>query len=103
LGWVAAKELKKGNLIFTESGGKEIIEITSKTRTTQVFNLEISSFHSYYISSNGFLVHNGIRNCGLAGERHPDTGVPFDMDGNPEFDKVPGAVKGDVKLPGGHS
>ncbi|MBK9260027.1 MAG: HNH endonuclease [Polyangiaceae bacterium] len=37
------------------------------------------------------------RNAALAGKRHPKTGVPFDMDGYPDF-RAAGLVKKEVKI-----
>jgi hypothetical protein len=38
-----------------------------------------------------------IRNAHLAGEKHPITGVPFDVDGYPDF-RAAGVVKAEVKI-----
>jgi hypothetical protein len=38
-----------------------------------------------------------IRNAHLAGKRHPATGVPFDVDGYPDF-KAAGVVKAEVRI-----
>jgi len=59
--WLPAKELKRGDSLFTFSGCKVAIDSIFAFRTdtaTAVYNLEASGNHNYYVSASGVLVHN---------------------------------------------
>jgi hypothetical protein len=59
--WLPAKELKRGDSLFTFSGCKVAIDSVYTFRTdtaTVVYNLEASGNHNYYVSASKVLVHN---------------------------------------------
>ncbi|WP_235595689.1 TIGR04388 family protein [Leptospira weilii] len=58
-GWVAAKDLRSGELSVLSSGKTlEISSITISERVATVYNFEVEDSHSYYVSEAGVLVHN---------------------------------------------
>jgi len=78
-----------------------VASVTFTQHTATVYNLSVAGINTYLVGPDGVLVHNcsSIRNKHLAGRSHPMTGVPFDLDGYPDF----GAwSKMEVTLPGGH-
>ncbi len=59
--WVAAKDLKQGDSLFTFSGAKlridSVYQFTTYTATA-VYDLEVAGNSNYYVSASGVLVHN---------------------------------------------
>jgi len=117
-GWVRADSLDPGDRLSTlmsrpaagQSATPEaaatgpvvrVASVTFTQHTATVYNLSVAGINTYLVGPDGVLVHNcsSIRNKHLAGRSHPMTGVPFDLDGYPDF----GAwSKMEVTLPGGH-
>lgn len=61
-GWCAAAELEDGDALQTQDGETEIVEdvqIEQLDEPVKVYNLEIEDSHTYYVSVDGVLVHNG--------------------------------------------
>ncbi|WP_028980139.1 FG-GAP-like repeat-containing protein [Sporocytophaga myxococcoides] len=111
--WVKASELKKGDTLITYDGKKEVIKgsvIANGSFT--VYNLEVDSFHDYYITESKFLVHNGIcssRGAALEDDaaaapvaapvvRELDNFNPNEFDDNTGFSGVCDVGNGDIKL-----
>ncbi|TGM06352.1 hypothetical protein EHQ86_08860, partial [Leptospira yasudae] len=64
--WVAAKDLKVGDLTFTKDGRVlEIGYIQVDDRDEKVYNFSVEKEHDYYVGENGVLVHN--EGCGSDG------------------------------------
>jgi len=63
-GWCAAADLEAGDHLHTQDGR---IETVLKTETEQlkeavkVYNMEIEDWHTYYVSDEEVLVHNGCK------------------------------------------
>jgi hypothetical protein len=58
-GWVEAKDIKEGDLLWTEDGDLVAVEgISKREGTFEVFNFEVDDFHTYFVSTDGVLVHN---------------------------------------------
>ncbi|WP_241556005.1 TIGR04388 family protein [Leptospira yasudae] len=57
--WVAAKDLKEGDLTFTKDGRVlEIGYIQVDDRDEKVYNFSVEKEHDYYVGEDGILVHN---------------------------------------------
>jgi hypothetical protein len=76
-GWRDAVLLKKGGKLLLKGGeGDEasvstaqaeqryvtITEVRTEHTVTPVFNLEVANLHTFYVGTDGVLVHNGCRN-----------------------------------------
>jgi RHS repeat-associated protein len=89
--WVDAKDLVPGSMLQTGSGTYvQVRAVRAWHAQARVHNLTVDELHTYYVSVGGadVLVHNcgvTIRNKHLAGGKHPETGVPFDKNGFPDF------------------
>ncbi|OMI15316.1 pretoxin, partial [Leptospira weilii serovar Heyan] len=58
-GWVAAKDLRTGELsVLSNEKTLGITSISISERATTVYNFEVEDSHSYYITKVGILVHN---------------------------------------------
>jgi hypothetical protein len=99
--WRRADELVPGDAVRTLLGGAVVLSTLFTSHRQTVFNLTVKDFGTFHVGADGLLVHNcsTIRNVHLAGKTHPKTGVPFDKDGYPEFDKW---MKIELRVPGGH-
>ncbi|RHX77449.1 hypothetical protein DLM77_21180 [Leptospira yasudae] len=61
--WVAAKDLKEGDLTFTKDGRVlSIGYIQVDDRDEKVYNFSVEKEHDYYVGEDGILVHN--EGCG---------------------------------------
>ena len=68
-GWVMARELKPGDVLRTQSGLTRVDRI-SEAPVQPVFNLDVASSHSFFVGTQGALVHDNSL---------PDTRLsPFD-------------------------
>ncbi|MCC5816299.1 MAG: hypothetical protein JJT78_16230 [Leptospira sp.] len=58
--WIAAKDLKEGEILSLEDGSETFIESIThyETEETTVYNFEVEGNHTYYVSEAGVLVHN---------------------------------------------
>jgi len=56
--WVEADALSKGNVLVLKDGNIEISSVEREQRTVIVYNLTVANAHTYYVSSDGVLVHN---------------------------------------------
>ena len=60
--WVAAENLKVGDVVMDVSGKYYNIEkITSEDIVQTVYNLEVKDNHNYYVTESKILVHNAKR------------------------------------------
>jgi hypothetical protein len=65
--WTAAGELRVGDEVRTIGGGRAAItRINRKPGVHRVYNIEVETEHSYYVSATGVLSHNA-NPCGLGG------------------------------------
>ena len=67
-GWVAACELRAGDILVTVNGEYVVVEKIQHDileNPVKVYNFEVEDFHTYYISGSKILVHNS---CGQNGE-----------------------------------
>ncbi len=75
-GWVAARDLKKGDLVQTKDYSFSAISIIKQksTKTDIVYNMTVDENHTYYASNSEIwiLTHNNDGNCGptsIVGEK----------------------------------
>jgi pretoxin HINT domain-containing protein len=62
-GWTEAKELRAGDILVTKNGRKvKVVSLEARRGQFRVYNIEVPSLHSYYVSDLGILVHN---QCGI--------------------------------------
>lgn len=86
-----ADQLALGEQVLTGLGEGTVTNAAGgRERRAITYNLEIQDIHTYHAGASAVLVHNArtcgvVRNQGLAGSKHPATGVPFDKDGFPDF------------------
>ncbi len=58
-GWIPAGDLLPGDSLVLMDGELRVVESSEAvTETTEVFNLEVSGLHTYFVGSQGVLVHN---------------------------------------------
>ncbi len=58
--WVEAKNLKQDMLLMDRGGQTlSILNITHNSKKVQVYNLTVANGHTYYVSKDEVLVHNG--------------------------------------------
>lgn len=60
-GWVAAHELREGEILVSLSGESAVVNrVIRETlkKPIPVYNLEIADYHTYHVGSNSVLVHN---------------------------------------------
>ncbi len=92
--WVHAHELRTGDQLSGHGGQVTVVAKRHLAGTHRVYNMTVEGEHVYYVSALGVLSHNNgcsqprIINKGLAGKKHPKTGVSFDKDGFPDFSGV---------------
>jgi hypothetical protein len=86
-GWVAAKELAKGDRLITPD---EKVAVVGEVRVeavrgppVAVYNLEVEGTHTYFVGKSGVWVHNACR----LHDHHP---MPVHMGGHPRQPTVPG-------------
>ena len=63
--WVSAKNLKPGDKVLLSDGTFGVVQSVSIENLSipeATYNLEVSDFHTYYVTESNILVHN--RNCG---------------------------------------
>ena len=61
-GWCAVAELDDGDVLQTQDGETETVsdvEVEQLEEAVKVYNLEIEDSHTYYVSADKVLVHNG--------------------------------------------
>ena len=101
--WKTADSLIVGDTLTTFNGSIQTIDSIkfASGKSVTVYNFTVEGFHTYYVSNLNILVHNGdpcpvklldpngktIRNSKYAGSVHPETKVPFDKNGYPDFSK----------------
>jgi len=57
--WVALRDIKVGDSVLLITGQRRVVTgVAKKDTAATVYNITVSSDHSYYISSYGVLVHN---------------------------------------------
>jgi len=57
--WVEARDLKEGDMLKDKSGeGLIITSLASRQEKTEVYNLDVESYHNYSVQQKGILVHN---------------------------------------------
>lgn len=60
-GWVAAKDLNKGDKLVSQDG-KDVcvvgVSVEKVKEKIKVYNFEVEDFHTYFVSKNKVLVHN---------------------------------------------
>lgn len=57
--WVAARDLRTGDLLMARDGSGAIVTgVSSQRRTLEVYNLTVENLHSYAVGESGLLVHN---------------------------------------------
>ena len=57
--WVQAQDLEAGDLLQTEDGDFVVVDgIEVREGSYEVFNFEVEDFHTYFVSTDGVLVHN---------------------------------------------
>lgn len=57
--WVHAEDLQSGQLVALADGSvKQIQKINVLSMAASVFNFEVEEVHTYYVSTDGVLVHN---------------------------------------------
>ena len=80
-GWTETRHLEIGQMMATRKGGTaRITDVTKSNRFTQVFNIEVEGFHTYFVGFSGTWVHNkSVGSYGPYGEvlprSHPDATV----------------------------
>ena len=58
--WVEARDLKEGDVLKKKSGeGLIVTSLSSRYEKTEVYHLEVESYHNYAVHRVGILVHNG--------------------------------------------
>jgi large repetitive protein len=58
-GWVEAKDLVVGSLVLTEDGRViDVDRVEKREGDFTVYNFKVESFHTYFVSDLGILVHN---------------------------------------------
>lgn len=72
-GWRDAIVLKAGSKLLLKSNGEStertvtVVSVTTEQTTIPVFNIEVSTAHTFFVSEDGELVHNA---CNI-GVKHP--------------------------------
>jgi hypothetical protein len=61
-GWVGAEALRPGDCVQTAEGNCKLVASVQKVATdTQVYNFAVAEVHTYFVSKDGYLVHNECR------------------------------------------
>lgn len=61
VGWVAAKDLKHGDILRLQNGKNKIVTdvfVKNLVEPITVFNFEVEDWHTYFVATEGVLVHN---------------------------------------------
>jgi Pretoxin HINT domain len=90
-GWVDARHLQPGDILITKDGSPTRIEaiqpIEIRAGPVAVYNFEVDTNHSYYVSSRGYLVHNKRRcppkTIEVSGSKYPESYGHAVDSGNP--------------------
>lgn len=92
-GWTPAGELRPGSPLLTKGGSAARVESVSRREGRfRVYNFEVVSSHTYYVSALGLLVHN---TCGVGG--NPGRGrFIVDSNGNTLIEPPGGATVGNT-------
>ncbi|WP_210412510.1 polymorphic toxin-type HINT domain-containing protein [Leptospira yasudae] len=62
-GWVETKDLRKNDLVLTAKGEElALLNIIISERSETVYNFEVATTHTYFISDSSILVHNQAQN-----------------------------------------
>ena len=64
-GWIEADDLEVGDALFTDDG--DFVEVNSigvREDSFEVYNFEVEDFNTYFVSTDGVLVHN--INCDIS-------------------------------------
>lgn len=62
--WTRVHEIKSGNYLYTIDGKEELIlGISYKRENNKVYNLEVDNNHTYYVTTDNYLVHNAKEPC----------------------------------------
>ena len=62
--WVGAGHLKAGDRLKLADGSLgTVLNVTTVQQTREMFNLTVETAHTFYVGTNGWLVHNAIRTC----------------------------------------
>ena len=68
-GWTAAIELEAGDVLHTQDGEIETVstvKVEKLEEAVKVYNLEVDDSHTYYVSVDRVLVHNGCEKINTA-------------------------------------
>jgi RHS repeat-associated protein len=79
-GWVAAAELRAGDVLVTVNGEYAVVEQIQHElleKPITVFNLEVEGFHSYFVGNVGLLVHNYDKTYETYTKTNPETGKVY--------------------------
>ncbi|MGV2875798.1 polymorphic toxin-type HINT domain-containing protein [Macrococcus capreoli] len=57
-GFIVAEELLHGDTLLTEQQLVEVNNVETKDINTDVYNIEVEDYHTYFIGQNSVLVHN---------------------------------------------
>jgi len=58
--WVIAEEIKEGTKLLQKDGSFSIVQsVSSREGLIDVYNLEVTEEHNYFVGNVGYLVHNG--------------------------------------------
>lgn len=93
-GWCAAAELEVGDICRTKDGQIEAVAgvvIEQQEEPVKVYNLTIEDNHTYYVSIDEVLVHNGCGNADIT-EMSPSDINYSQATINPRFDTPNGKV-----------
>jgi hypothetical protein len=79
-GWVAASDLRAGDILATLEGKCTVERVWNETLETpvSVYNFEVTEFHTYYVSVSIILVHNKCTADKSAGQTPPKNGLTTD-------------------------
>jgi hypothetical protein len=57
-GWVVARSIKGGDLLYSAGGGHPVESIDDNLDAEPTYNLVVADFHTYFIGEGRFLVHD---------------------------------------------
>ena len=69
-GFVSAGRLRPGAALNTPANNVVLRDAKERSATTQVYNLEVENFHTYFVGDNLVWVHNKKEESGSEGEGH---------------------------------
>jgi RHS repeat-associated protein len=120
--WERADHLDPQDELLTPDSSRALVTglIARSAQVGRAYNLTVADIHTYYVIAGDtpVLVHNcgglvqghpstcacaagglpQVRNGALAGNAHPVTGIPFDMQGFPDFSSVRHPSVPDVRI-----